>query len=167
MDSSASTPMWDRYLRIPNTIVRLSSVVRSGVIASERWNSLTRADSKRRHCHCDSRSFMATFNLSYGVSDGSSFAPSAWEKFIGSAGFSESICASLVAGGTREGSAIRSWVLANYTRRYVPEHILDALGLRRHLALKRHAEERESPFSLTTDEAPAHSSTNDHSLPAD
>lgn len=110
---------------------------------------------------------MATFNLSYGVSDGSSSEPSAWEKFIGSAGFTESGCASLVAGGTREGSAIRSWVLANYTRRYVPENILDALGLRRHLALKRHPDERESPFSIATDEARSRSSTNNHSHPAD
>ncbi len=110
---------------------------------------------------------MATFNLSYDGSDGSSSTLSAWEKFIGSAGFPESGCASLVAGGTREGSAIRSWVLANYTRRYVPEHILDALGLRRQLVLKRHTEERDSPFSITTDEAHARSSTNNNSHPAD
>ena len=95
---------------------------------------------------------MATFNLPYDGSDASSFGLSAWERFIRSAGVSESGCASLVAGGTRKGNAVRSWVLANYTTSYVPQNILEVLGLRRQLVLRWDREERESAFSMTTGE---------------
>ena len=96
---------------------------------------------------------MATFNLPYDGSDGSPFGLSAWERFLLSVGIPESGCAPLVAGGTQKGRAIRSWVLANYATRYVPEHILEVLGLRTQLALRWHREQRESAVSITTDES--------------
>jgi hypothetical protein len=96
---------------------------------------------------------MATFHLPYDCSGGSQFAQSGWETLLLSAGVPESACASLVAGGTRKGDAIRSWVLANYATKYVPENILELLGLRGQLVLRWHREERQSGFSVTTGEA--------------
>jgi len=96
---------------------------------------------------------MATYNLSY---DGKLSSPrelSAWDKFLLGAGVSESGCASLVASGTRKGNAIRSWVLANYGKRYVPEQVLQALGLHRQLVLKWHRDEQQTALSIATGES--------------
>jgi hypothetical protein len=101
----------------------------------------------------DLRWSMATFNLSYDSVDGSAVRISAWERFLLTSGVPENKCASIVAGRSRKGEAIRSWVLANYARRYVPENVLDALGLRKQLVLRWQKEERESAFSITTGEA--------------
>jgi hypothetical protein len=79
---------------------------------------------------------MSTFGLSYHVRNNATSARSAWERFLHSSGLPESGCASLVVGGTRQGSAIRSWVRQNYASKYVPEHILEAIGLRKQLALR-------------------------------
>lgn len=79
------------------------------------------------------RSSLSTFNLSYDARENTTSRPSAWEQFLLSAGVPEGSCASLVAGSTGKGSAIRSWVQENYTRRYVPEDILEALGLHKQL----------------------------------
>jgi hypothetical protein len=73
-----------------------------------------------------------------------------WETFLRSADVPESSCASLVAGGTRKGNAIRSWIRENYSRRYVPENILEVLGLREQLVVRWQGEERESASSVAT-----------------
>jgi hypothetical protein len=79
---------------------------------------------------------MSTFGLSYEVRNNATSGRSAWERLLHSAGIPENGCASFVVGDTRQGSAIRSWVLKNYASKYVPEHILEALGLRKQLVLK-------------------------------
>jgi hypothetical protein len=89
---------------------------------------------------------MATFNLPFDAGDGAPLGLSAWERFLLDAGIPESGCASLVAGCTREGNAIRSWVLANHITRYVPEHILEVLQLRKQLVPRWHREERQEHF---------------------
>jgi hypothetical protein len=86
---------------------------------------------------------MSTFNSSCDARNGTAPGPSAWETFLLSAGVPESSCASLVAGGTRKGCSIRSWVRENYTRRYVPEAILETLGPRKELMHSWQEEERQ------------------------
>jgi len=93
---------------------------------------------------------MATFNLPRHSIGGCQVRLSAWESFLFNRGVAESNCASLVAASTRTGNMIRSWVLANYGKRYVPEHILDVLGLRRQLLLRWQREEREGALSIAT-----------------
>lgn len=90
---------------------------------------------------------MATYNLSYDGIEASQLSLSAWERFLASAGVPENSCASLVAGRTGKGKAIRSWVLANYAKRYVPEEILDLLGLQKQLVLRWQREEQEAARS--------------------
>ena len=92
---------------------------------------------------------MATYNLSYDGNGSYPTEPSSWEKFLLSAGVPESGCASLVASGTQKGNAVRSWVLANYASRYVPEQVLQVLGLHSQLALIWHREDRQSALSIT------------------
>ena len=92
---------------------------------------------------------MTTLNLPYGGDDSSPLGLSAWERLLLSADVRESVCPSLVQGGTQKGDAIRSWVLANYAKRYVPEHILEVLGLRKQLVHRWHKEERQGAFSIT------------------
>jgi hypothetical protein len=60
----------------------------------------------------------------------------AWELFLANEGIPESACRSLLNRRTEEGCAIRSWVLANYRTRFVPELVIQTLGLqhRHHLA---------------------------------
>jgi hypothetical protein len=96
---------------------------------------------------------MATFNLSYDSVNDSALGMSAWERFLLTSGVPENKCASIVSGRSQKGKAIRSWVLANYAKRYVPENVLEALGLRKQLVLRWQKEERESAFSITTGEA--------------
>ena len=96
---------------------------------------------------------MATYNPSYDGIDGSQLRLSAWERFLVGAGVPEKSCASLVAGRTRKGKAIRSWVLENYARRYVPEEILDLLGLQKQLAVRWQREEKEAAPSAVIGEA--------------
>lgn len=95
---------------------------------------------------------MATYNLSYDGNGGSPTELSAWEKFLLGAGVPESGCASLVASGAQKGAAVRSWVLANYANRYVPEQVLQVLHLHRQLALTWHREDRQSALSITARE---------------
>jgi hypothetical protein len=73
---------------------------------------------------------MATFDFQFNGRDDVPPEPSAWEMLLLRAGVLESNCISLLASGAQEARAIRSWVHENYSRRYVPEQILDALGLR-------------------------------------
>jgi hypothetical protein len=95
---------------------------------------------------------MSTFNLSYGARDDGASGRSAWEQFLLSAGVPESSCSSLVASGTRRGRAIRSWVQENYARRYVPEDILQILGLRKQLMLRWQGDERQSVLYVSRGE---------------
>lgn len=57
-------------------------------------------------------------------------APSAWEMLLLRIGIPESCCASFLISSSRYARAIRLWVHENHSRRYVPEQILDVLGLR-------------------------------------
>lgn len=57
--------------------------------------------------------------------------PTAWELFLANEGISEAKCPSLLKQHTEESCAIRSWVLANYKTRYVPELVIQTLGLQR------------------------------------
>jgi hypothetical protein len=80
--------------------------------------------------------FMAALDFQFNGRDDISREPSAWEILLLSAGVLESNCISLLTSGAQEARAIRSWVHENYSRRYVPEQILDALGLRNRLRIK-------------------------------
>lgn len=73
--------------------------------------------------------------------NGVAAGPSAWEQFLRGAGVSESSCASLVASRSRKGRVIRSWVRDHHSFRYVPEEILEVIGLRRRLRKRWHRED--------------------------
>jgi hypothetical protein len=79
---------------------------------------------------------MARFDSPFNRRDDLPSGPSAWEIFLQNAGISESNCASLLAKRTREAHAIRAWIRENYLRKYVPEYILDAVGLHNQLRLR-------------------------------
>lgn len=96
---------------------------------------------------------MATFNAPHRDSNCSPSVLSAWERLLLDVDVPEGGCASLVERGTQKGNAIRSWILANYATKYVPEHILEALRLRRQLMLKWNRDDRKRAFSIVTDEA--------------
>jgi hypothetical protein len=96
---------------------------------------------------------MSTFSNSYDPKSSAMSGSSAWERFLRCAGVSENSCASLLAGGTRQGSAIRSWVRNNYATRYVPEHILEVLGLRKQLTFRWHGDEQQNASYALTGEA--------------
>jgi hypothetical protein len=85
---------------------------------------------------------MSIFNHPYNAGGNVRPGPTAWERLLLSMGVAERGCASLVTGDTRKGKLIRSWIQDNYARRYVPEYILEALGLQRPLSLKWQGEER-------------------------
>ena len=99
------------------------------------------------------RSSVSDFGLSYDATMNATSGSSAWERFLRCAGVSENSCASHVARGTRQGSAIRSWVEDNYAKRYVPEHILEALGLRRKLLHRWQGDEQHGLPSAAVGEA--------------
>jgi hypothetical protein len=84
---------------------------------------------------------MKKFNLAIKRKADEPSSPSAWELFLLGAGVSESHCASLIAGRTPKGRAIRSWVCEHYSTKYVPESILDTLGLRKQLKLRWQGED--------------------------
>ncbi len=84
---------------------------------------------------------MAQPNLSFIGKVNMVSGASAWETFLLGAGVPESHCARLLRGSSRKGRAIRSWVRENYARKYVPEEILETLGLRRQLRLRWQADE--------------------------
>jgi len=69
--------------------------------------------------------------LSQPVQSSSSPIPTAWELFLANEGVLESKCPSLLKCHTEQSFAIRSWVLANYKTRFVPELVIQTLGLQR------------------------------------
>lgn len=79
---------------------------------------------------------MTKFDLPFNSRDNLPPGPSAWEMFLQQAGVPENNCASLLAQQSRKAHAIRSWVRENYSRKYVPEYILAAVGLRNQLRLR-------------------------------
>jgi hypothetical protein len=83
---------------------------------------------------------MAKFDLAFGH-DEAPKGPSAWETFLLGAGVAENKCPAILTGRTRKGREIRSWVREHYSKNYVPEHILEVLGLRRQLTLRWQREE--------------------------
>ena len=84
---------------------------------------------------------MAKFNLAFNRQDNIASGPSAWELFLLGAGVTESNCASALTGRSHKGRAIRAWVREHYSTRYVPEDILEALGLRRQLKVRWQGDE--------------------------
>jgi hypothetical protein len=81
---------------------------------------------------------MSNLNLDFKPTTEAIPGLSAWELFLRGAGISEGTCAALVSGRSQQGRAIRSWVHAHYTTQYVPEIILETLGLHRRLELRWH-----------------------------
>jgi len=79
---------------------------------------------------------MAGLMFSPRIKDSNISGPSAWDLFLLGAGLNENSCSSLLRGRSRKGRAIRSWVRKHYTTRYVPEDILEALGLQRQLRVR-------------------------------
>jgi hypothetical protein len=95
---------------------------------------------------------MSTFSKSYDPGSNATSGSSAWERFLCCAGVPESGCASLVTSATGQGNAIRTRVRNHYATRYVPEHILEALGLRKQLTLRWQGDEQKNaPYALTGD----------------
>ena len=84
---------------------------------------------------------MATLRFSPSIKDQLVAEPSAWELFLLAAGLNERNCASLLQGGSRKGRAIRTWVLKHCAKNYVPEDILEVLGLRGQLRLRWQGDE--------------------------
>ena len=79
---------------------------------------------------------MAKFDFPFTRRDDLPSGPSAWDMFLQKAGVPESNCTALLSRRTRKARAIRSWVRENYSRKYVPEHIFNAVGLRKQLRLR-------------------------------
>jgi hypothetical protein len=90
---------------------------------------------------------MAKFELCFNRDDVPA-GPSAWETFLLGAGVAENTCSKVLSGRTRKGREIRSWVSKHYAKNYVPEHILEALGLRRQLMLRWQREEYPGDASV-------------------
>lgn len=84
---------------------------------------------------------MATLRFSPTIKDKLVSEPSAWETFLLSTGLNETHCVSLLKGRSRKGRAIRTWVLKHYAKKYVPEDILEMLGLRGQLRLRWQGDE--------------------------
>jgi hypothetical protein len=84
---------------------------------------------------------MTKSNQAYKFNNDIPTGPSAWELFLLSVGVSESYCPQLLSGRTRKSRAIRSWVQENYVKRFVPEYVLQALGLRKRLAVRWQGED--------------------------
>ncbi len=84
---------------------------------------------------------MAKFDFPFDRRENLPSRSSAWEMFLQEAGVPESHCASLLSSRTPKACAIRSWVLENYSSKYVPENILAAVGLRNQLRLRWQVED--------------------------
>ena len=84
---------------------------------------------------------MATLHFSPSIKVQLVAEPSAWELFLNTAGLNERSCVSLLQGRSRKGRAIRTWVLKHYAKSYVPEDILEVLGLRGQLRLRWQGDE--------------------------
>jgi hypothetical protein len=79
---------------------------------------------------------MANFTFVFGSNTGAAQGPSGWELLLRGIGVPEHSCSLLLSGDSSSGRAIRAWVLENYASRYVPEDILETLGLRKQMKLK-------------------------------
>jgi hypothetical protein len=84
---------------------------------------------------------MAKFNLAFNRQEDVVSGPNAWELFLLGAGVTENNCASLLTSRSDKARVIRTWVREHYSTRYVPEHILEALGLRRQLKVRWQGDE--------------------------
>jgi len=72
---------------------------------------------------------MANINLRIKPQNIGPPGPTAWEKFLVGAGVSETNCISILVGRTNQGDTIRRWIEDHYATSYVPEHVLEILGL--------------------------------------
>lgn len=84
---------------------------------------------------------MATLHFSPSIKEQLVSKPSAWELFLHAAELNERNCASLLQGRSRKGRAVRTWVLKHYAKSYVPEDILEVLGLRGQMRLRWQGDE--------------------------
>lgn len=76
---------------------------------------------------------MATFDLPHKYALPSPPPRSKWEQLLASIGINEKDCTSSLIKRTRKGQAIRLWTLSHYSTSYVPEWILQMLGLQQRL----------------------------------
>jgi len=79
---------------------------------------------------------MASINVAISHRSDVPSGPSSWELFLLGEGIPEGSCSSILAGRSRKGRAIRSWVRDHYSTKFVPESVLDALGLRKQLRFR-------------------------------
>ena len=68
-------------------------------------------------------------NFSPYLQTASSPARSAWEQFLDKEGIPEFQCFSLLKDNELKGHVIRSWVLEHYKTSFVPELVIQAMGL--------------------------------------
>jgi len=61
---------------------------------------------------------------------------SSWEKLLDSIGIPEITCTALIGCRSQKGRALRSWVHEHYRTKFVPENVLEFLGLSYQLKLK-------------------------------
>lgn len=76
---------------------------------------------------------MANFDLSYEYAECCPHPQSGWEQLLAGMEINETDCTSHLVRRTQKGRAIRSWTLAHYSTSYVPEWILQLLGLHHRL----------------------------------
>lgn len=76
---------------------------------------------------------MASFDLTYRYAQPSLRPRSGWEQLLASMGIDEKDCTLNLIRRTQKGRMIRSWTLAHYSTSYVPEWILQILGLHHRL----------------------------------
>jgi len=79
---------------------------------------------------------MAKLMFSPRIKDGNVSGASAWDLYLPGTELNENSCSSLIRRRSRKGRAIRSWVREHHATGYVPEDILEALGLRRQLRVR-------------------------------
>lgn len=76
---------------------------------------------------------MANFDLPRKLGEYSLRPQSGWEQLLARMEIDEKDCTANLVRRTRKGQAIRSWTLAHYSTSYVPEWILQILGLHHRL----------------------------------
>lgn len=76
---------------------------------------------------------METFDLPYKYAQPSPRPRSGWEQLLASIGIDEKDCTTNLIRRTRKGQMIRSWTLAHYSTSYVPEWVLQMMGLHHRL----------------------------------
>jgi hypothetical protein len=77
---------------------------------------------------------MANFDLPYQNPRYSAPPRCGWEQMLANMEITENDCTSHLVTQTRKDRAIRSWTLTHYSTNYVPEWLLQMLGVHRRLS---------------------------------